>query len=281
MNDLAWVVPYRNDALTIFFKMISYTGEEWFLITFLAIGYWCVNKKLFRDLTILVCISTLLNLFLKGMFQVPRPLVEHLMHASDYSFPSGHAQTATVFWLFLALCYKQTFFWCLAAAMILGQCLSRVYLGVHFPSDVFAGFIIGSIIVTAYAFYRNTICWSIFGRNKWAVVSAFSLFLALYFWLAKDLNKNNMLAGGALLGVVFGHLLEHRFCHYENLSNYLSKAAIVVFGLIALFLLKMAFKAFAPTHNLWYIFIMYFIIGIYMVFLVPAVAKRLNNQISR
>jgi len=113
MNDLAWVVPYRNDALTVFFKMFSYTGEEWFLMAFLAIGYWCINKKLFRDLAIMVCISTLLNVLLKGIFMVPRPLGEHLMAVNDlYSFPSGHAQVATIFWLILAIYYKQAFFWC-------------------------------------------------------------------------------------------------------------------------------------------------------------------------
>lgn len=280
MNELAWVVPYRNEALTLFFKMISYTAEEWFLMTFLAIGYWCINKKIFRDLTIMVCISTLLNVFLKSIFMVPRPIGEHLMAVNDfYSFPSGHAQVATIFWLLLAFHYKQTFFWWLAGVMILGQCLSRVYLGVHFPSDVFAGFVVGSITVVAYALYRNSIYWPIFSRSKWAVAVVFALSIGLYYFCILDgLNKNNIVAGGALLGIILGHLLEHRFCRYQNPSSYLFKVVIACFGLITLLGLKLILKAFAPdSQSLLYVFGMYFVLGVYIIYLVPTITQKFNK----
>lgn len=280
MNDLAWVIPYRNEALTIVFKTFSHTGEEWFLMTFLAIGYWCINKKLFRDLTIIVCISTLLNVLLKGIFMVPRPIGEHLMAVNDlYSFPSGHAQVATVFWFLLAIHYKQVFFWWLAGVMILGQCLSRVYLGVHFPSDVFGGFVVGSVIVVAYALYRNSIYWPIFSRSKWAMAVVFAFSIGLYYFcIIGDIDKNNIVAGGALLGIILGHLLEHRFCQYQNPRSFLFKICIASFGLITLFGLKLLLKAFAPDNqDLLYIFGMYFVLGLYIIYLVPTMVQKLNK----
>lgn len=280
MSELAWVVPYRNEALTVLFKMISHTGEEWFLLSFLAIGYWCVNKKLFRDLTIMVCISTLLNVLLKSIFMVPRPMGGHLMAVNDvYSFPSGHAQVATIFWLLLAIHYKKPFFWWLAGVMIIGQCLSRVYLGVHFPSDVLAGFVVGSITVVIYTLYRNSIYWPIFSRSKWAMAVVFALSVGLYYFCVIDnINKNNMLAGGALIGIILGHLLEHRFCDYQRPNSYLFRFGIAMFGLITLFGLKLVLKAFAPdSQSLLYVFGMYFVLGVYIVYLVPTIAQKFNK----
>lgn len=277
MNDLAWVEPYRNDFLTIFFKMISYAGEELFLMVFLALGYWCINKKVFRDLTVLICVSTLINVFLKGIFQVARPLGEHLMAVNDvYSFPSGHAQVTTVFWLFLAMHYRQSFFWFLAGAVILGQCLSRVYLGVHFPTDVLAGSVVGSVLVVLYSFYKNSIYWQLFSRSKWAVALVFALFIGLYCF--SDINKNNTIAGGALFGVILGHLLEHRFCDYIIPSNFLFKVSIGVFGLAALMGLELVLKAIAPAQqSLWYIFFMYTMLSMCIMYFVPVLAKKLNK----
>ncbi len=280
MNDLAWVIPFRNETWTAVFKTISYTGEEWFLMAFLAVGYWCINKKLFRDLAVMACVSTLLNALLKSIFQVARPLGEHLMHINDsYSFPSGHAQIATTLWLLLAFHYKRPFFWWLAGIMILGQCLSRVYLGVHFPTDVFAGFVVGSLIATAYTQYKNSTYWPIFSRSKWAVAIVFSLSIGLYYFcMIGNIDKNNIIAGGVLLGIIWGHLLENRFCHYQTSSNYLFKIGITVFGLITLFGLKLVLKMLAPdSQNLWYIFGMYFILGAYLIYLVPTITQKLNK----
>ena len=111
MNDLSWVLPYRNDFLTPLFSFFSHTAGETFLMVVVGVGYWCFNKKIFRDLAILLCGTSLINILLKATFKVTRPGVEHLMSADYYSFPSGHAQAAAVLWLVLAIVYKRTRFW--------------------------------------------------------------------------------------------------------------------------------------------------------------------------
>ncbi|EUJ32021.1 PAP2 family protein [Listeria floridensis FSL S10-1187] len=90
----------------------------------------------------------------------PRPL-DRLISISGYSFPSGHAAGAATFYGLLALVLifffikrkgLKWFVGLTALFIILLIMLSRVYLGVHYPSDVFAGFILGSAVLS-FAFY--------------------------------------------------------------------------------------------------------------------------------
>jgi undecaprenyl-diphosphatase len=88
----------------------------------------------------------------KTLTSRPRPSVEHLQAVSGSSFPSGHATQASAFWLSLVLALRARgvtpfalrMAGVLASALILGVAWSRVYLGVHYPSDVLAGVILGS-----------------------------------------------------------------------------------------------------------------------------------------
>lgn len=108
--------------------------------------------------------SAALNMGLKLWFHRSRPSVPWaLTHEASFSFPSGHAVTA--FCLYAALAYllarsRQKRFeaiWIAAALlMIFGIGLSRVYLGVHFPSDVAAGYLVGAVWVTAVVFATHS-----------------------------------------------------------------------------------------------------------------------------
>jgi undecaprenyl-diphosphatase len=97
--------------------------------------------------------GTLLISLLKLGFDRPRPdLVDHLTHASSSSFPSGHAASSALVYLTLGLLlaqaesHKRLKVFLIASAIfisILVGC-SRVYLGVHWPSDVVAGWGFGA-----------------------------------------------------------------------------------------------------------------------------------------
>ena len=97
--------------------------------------------------------SSLLNLWLKSLFHRARPeLVPHLADTFNASFPSGHAMSAAAAYLTLAIMLAETqplravrvFLMVVATLLVVLIGCSRVFLGVHWPSDVIAGWCVGS-----------------------------------------------------------------------------------------------------------------------------------------
>ena len=124
-------------------------------ITLAGILYLLLRRRLRTALFLFVAISggQLLSSLLKLGFDRPRPdLVPHGMHVYTASFPSGHAMMTAIVYLTLAALLARsesrrrlkTFLLLLAATVTLLVGISRVYLGVHWPSDVLGGWMIGS-----------------------------------------------------------------------------------------------------------------------------------------
>ncbi len=95
--------------------------------------------------------ATLLSSALKQWLHRPRPeLVPHLARVSSLSFPSGHAMVSSAVYLTLAIMLGEAqpalrrYFIALAVALVVLIGCTRVYLGVHWPSDVLAGWAFGS-----------------------------------------------------------------------------------------------------------------------------------------
>ena len=111
------------------------------------------RRALLRLILISVLGGGLLSAVLKSLFQRPRPhLVPHAIEVYTTSFPSGHAMLSAVVYLTLGalLAHVQTesrvksYCFVVAITLTLLVGLSRVYLGVHWPSDVFAGWCVGA-----------------------------------------------------------------------------------------------------------------------------------------
>jgi undecaprenyl-diphosphatase len=101
--------------------------------------------------------ATVLNLALKYAFHRTRPEPYFVPLPHSYSFPSGHALYSLCFYGVLAALiagrirdvYLRVIVWTVAALLILGIGFSRVYLGVHYPSDVVAGYLAATIWVAS------------------------------------------------------------------------------------------------------------------------------------
>ncbi|HEY4193476.1 MAG TPA: phosphatase PAP2 family protein, partial [Mesorhizobium sp.] len=124
------------------------------MVTLAAVVYLFVTRQPRTALFVLVSVvgGQALSSALKLAVDRPRPeLVSHLVHVSTLSFPSGHAMMSAVTYLTLgALAARfvhghaaRIYLLTLAVLMTLMVGVSRVYLGVHWPSDVFAGWCAG------------------------------------------------------------------------------------------------------------------------------------------
>lgn len=105
--------------------------------------------------TTLLLSAAILNPLLKQLIGRPRPTIDRLINESGYSFPSGHAIAATVFYgmiatlssIYLRKLYQKVLIELAAMSLIFMIMLSRVYLGVHYPTDVIGGFLLGTATV--------------------------------------------------------------------------------------------------------------------------------------
>lgn len=164
----AFFCGLRRDFLTPVVKGITYMGN-WQTVTALCLAL-LIIKPLRIDWGIPVSAGaifvTLLNKTLKHMVQRPRPQeVVHLINEGGFSFPSGHSITSMfVYGLLIYLVRtnvkNKTAANILTAALsFLAVCvgMSRVYLGVHYPTDVLAGWCLGIAVMTAMICALKTI----------------------------------------------------------------------------------------------------------------------------
>jgi undecaprenyl-diphosphatase len=132
------------------------SGSNLTLASGIAVGFLCLHRR-FRAagfLTVSLGSGLILSHLLKKFFLRERPtVVPHLTHFDPGSFPSGHSMGTTLVYLTLGgIISRQTrrllskaYFLSVALGLTVLVGISRIYLGVHFPSDVLAGWAVGSL----------------------------------------------------------------------------------------------------------------------------------------
>jgi undecaprenyl-diphosphatase len=136
-------------------RLVTWAGSAYVLVPLAVVScLWFVREGM-RGEALALALSLggaiLISDLVKLLTSRPRPSVEHLQAVTGWSFPSGHATQASAFWLALALALRglglprwalRLAFGC-ALLIALAVAWSRVYLGVHYPSDVLAGLALG------------------------------------------------------------------------------------------------------------------------------------------
>lgn len=121
----------------------------------IAFAYWCVSPSHALRLSALLLLSSCLNTLVKIVILEPRPywLRPELYTGSidtAAGMPSGHAQSAAAFWGLLASFTRRPWWWAACLLMIGGISVSRIYFGVHFPSQIAAGLAVGLALVLVF-----------------------------------------------------------------------------------------------------------------------------------
>jgi len=219
LDFIRLVQSIANPSLTFFMKTITIMGREPVYLAF-TFFYWCINEKKGLYLGLAVFISMWVNLSLKYLLNQPRPFFEGydpslaMISEKMSGLPSGHAQNSLVLLLIIASWLKNKLSYVCAAVLCLLIGFSRIYLGVHFPTDVFAGWFIGGVIFCGYFFFGGKIEELLVkGGFRAAMIAAAALSFIMILYLP---GKELLVPGGIILGLGTGYCLNKRYIGFSS-----------------------------------------------------------------
>jgi membrane-associated phospholipid phosphatase len=300
-----------GDCLSPIMKFFTWLGYPQAYMILIAIIYWSFDRKLGLRLAIFLPVVASINSILKQAFHAPRPYwldpnIKAIQVSNGFGMPSGHAQASTV-WLYAASSLKRRWFWAIAIFVVLMIGLSRIYLGVHFSSQVLIGWVIGILVLVSFFRYESKVLTWFLGQkfnSQLILISGISILLLIlggvfvfilqewempseWITFASDdlagssetiLSSIGMasVAGnaGGFLGVALGALLSHRNggfdAHGTAWKRLLRSVAGLIFflGLYAIVMWISPDQSKEVLHAIWR-FSGFFIISFSSIFLVP------------
>jgi undecaprenyl-diphosphatase len=274
---IRWLQGFRGPALDLTMKGLSFLGNEGFFLLLFPFLYWSLDSRLGLRLAVVFFLSSWLNHALKQALAQPRPMDLaagiNLVEQSGYGLPSGHAQGAVVLWGLLALQAvlrgARRWLWAPAALLMLGIGVSRVYLGVHFPTDVLAGWVVGVVVLGVAAWVLGRLPASAEPRGLsgarprgrveapsaalcrrlpwWAWIPAAGLLGGVALALLPEKDSVAMVA--AMWGFLTAHLLRRRFFPGGEEGTVAQRLLRLPVGLAVLLGLYLGLKSLFPGEG--------------------------------
>lgn len=271
-KGILWVQSLQHPILDWLAVVVSFLGTEAFYLMFVPIFHWCLSKRDGIRLAMVLLLSSYITSFAKELFHTARPdpsivQVHYASSARGYSFPSGHAQNAVVFWGWLGRIRPlRSYAWALGTLVFLIS-WSRIYLGLHFPVDVIGGWTLGSLLFLGLVVLDRRISreprdWE--GRIlPWAGVILPLILLPLHN------NTVQIRISGAMLGFCLGYLLEARWIQFSPKAPLTHQIAKVLAGGSIGAVLALLFKIHLP-EKAGFLFFGYAIMGLWVSLGFPA-----------
>ncbi|MDR0707218.1 MAG: phosphatase PAP2 family protein [Treponema sp.] len=250
-----------------FMRGISFFGTDAVYLALLLLIFWCIDEKKGVRLSVTMLFSAWTNAFFKALLHQPRPFqLDPSVGKSfepTYGIPSGHAQASLAFWTVAASWAKhgtrRALFFALAILISLVMGVSRLYLGAHFPTDLFAGWFLGGAALTCYIFFEERISNFLAksGLRIQFIISAAASFVILL--------TGNTLLSGAMLGMGAGYALMLKFAPFaakskrgKGVKTFFILLARYIIGVAGAAILFFAFQRLIPDKNSAYHLIVYF-----------------------
>lgn len=277
------------DWLAIF---IHYFFNTPIYILVIGIMFWGIDSKKGFKLGTTLLFSISINTALKNFFAVPRPYtidptVSTGATESSYAFPSGHSQVAATFWPLFAGLQKTWKKWVklligLFLPLIVG--ISRMYIGVHYPSDVAVGLVLGFLISCGTLLFWDTIAIFIKPLRK----SLKILIISLICFCLNAVSMTDTSYSGLLLGFSIGYILiTDKGSFSASSGTVLQKVLRILLGFAIIASVYYGLKYVFPreTNSLYQLFrfIRYGLVGFFATFVAPKlfVALKLATPISK
>ncbi|MBN1613031.1 MAG: phosphatase PAP2 family protein [Deltaproteobacteria bacterium] len=252
------------------FRAATALGEESFFLLFLPAIYWCIDRRIGVRLTVLFLFSAYLNALVKVLAHQPRPFqydprVRRLSFAAGHGLPSGHTQHAVVTWGYLSASFRRPWLWVLSGLLLVLIPLSRLYLGVHFPTDLAGGYLLGALILLAFIKLEAPVAAWLKRRGlAWQAGAALGVPAVMILCYPAG-DPEGITVGATLMGFGLGFILERRYVGFEYESSWKKAILRYLLGtavLVSLWLgLKTAFDGLGAEPL--FRFIRYWLVGIW------------------
>jgi membrane-associated phospholipid phosphatase len=312
MNEqIPFILALHNTTtLQPLMRFFTFLGNEEFFLLLIPLVYLCIDRRIGARLGCIVLLCDSLAFMLKLFFHLPRPYwidsriqVAEGLRDTSYGLPSSHAQVSTAVWFFLAAHAKKVWMWIVAGILVLLISLSRVYLGVHFPSDVIGGWIVGALFLVLFLRYETSLRkW--FGSFSWLQQVAWSfMFSVLLFtlgfalrqllsstpdpaqWASMTQGESRSLAAlagrtGGLFGLGAGLAMMHKWARFEAGGNFAQQLARLFIALVGLMTLRIGLSRIFPSEpegaDWFFRFVRYALMTWWVAFLAPLLFLKLR-----
>ncbi len=240
----------ESSAMTSIMKLISFLGDKYFYFAALTFILWCVDSRKGARIGFMLFASSFVNDGLKEIWAQPRPYrldpsVGLSSNPNPYGLPSGHSQNSVAFWGTLAIFIKRplVIFVAIAVSVLIG--FSRVYLGVHFPTDVLAGWAIGMVFVIFYRLFGariERIIAKLELRYQLIIVASLTILGNALF--IKEVNMT-----GAFLGLGTAYALMRHTLDYSTEGTFRNKAIRYSLGISVALGIYVGLKLLLPKEG--------------------------------
>ncbi len=246
------LTPNDHHLTFIFFRIITELGSETFFIVVIPPIYWCINKKFGYRLLVITTLAAYITVIIKNITRLSRPSQSLLGTTyGTYSFPSGHAHGTTTFWLYLIQHYKKNWLLIVGVFIIGLVSISRIYLRVHYWSDVLVGIALGVATVVAFIVIeprvRRMIQSSSFDQRLFMSV-VIPLLLIIYAILQFDLDIQALKLSSALFGIFLGGTIEQEYLGFSENTSIPKKVFRTIFGLFLAYLAYFGLGTILPLN---------------------------------
>lgn len=272
-----------NPVLDKIFTIITMLGEQYFIIAVISLVYWNISKRYGFILSFSFLVSVASSEILKLLFHTKRPfeVLENLYPvrmetALGYSFPSGHTQAATSFFVTGSLFYKKINLFISALVISALVAISRLYLRVHWLIDVIGGLAIGFIISIIMYFILDEISKNAKRRSLFVlvffIITSMALIVLNIVELIRGWGDIKIESTYKILSVFggcsLGFFLEDKIVKFSNKNSFIKKTIVFILGIGTTLFFMIVLKKVFPDK---YLFdtIRYFFIGVWITFLYP------------
>jgi len=235
-------------------SILTMCGEQYVLVIVMGFLYWSYDKKYGKFLGVNILVGTVWNPLIKNVFCRRRPYFDHPgikclkpveaeadimdIAAQGYSFPSGHSMNSVAIYgslpVYDGMGKKHKWITVVAFVMPFLIGLSRIYLGVHYPTDVMVGWAVGVLLVFLVSFLQRKI------KKSWVLylIIALTGVPGLFYCTSDDYFT----CFGLMIGAFAGFLFEEHFVKFENTKSPVRMVLRVIGGGLVYLVINVGLK---------------------------------------